>query len=607
MLSIFLVFAYISLLSLLFGFSLTNFFYRPLDTHPSLTILSVLGLALLTALGAVISLVMPLGLWANLILVSIALILLLAAGKPFFALLAAKLRAIRSFHPLTLLLFGAIFIIVLVKSAQPPVSYDTGLYHAQNIRWIETYPLVPGLGNLHDRLAFNSNWLLVSALFSYSFLGFSGFHSLGALLVLLVTAFSLHKFDRLLKGENTLSNAAAIFVVFLLRRIFSLELPAPGTDLPAALLVWLIFLIGMEKIEDGTAARLDQKTLSLLLLSTFALTIKVSVLPILIIPAYFVIRAVRTLKLAALLTGAGAAALILIPWLARNVVISGYLVYPLPATAWFHLDWAIPTSQAQETADTITAWARVAGSKPDEVLNLPLTAWVPLWVQNLEALDRQILLGLGAGTVILLLFVLAAFFRSKKLPETLPRYAIFYFTALVGIGFWFFQAPHFRFGYGFLGIYLSLLAAPIFTWLASTSKRLRMGLGMLALAALLLYQFVGFYNLRQIPELRSFWILPGAYPEVAVLPASLGRFTLYLPVEGDQCWYTPFPCIPALSSDVIPRGEHLEDGFRSGSNALIVGKRRTPFSNNQYHFIQPRDTIKFTAVNNRKEGCDGVF
>jgi hypothetical protein len=445
------------------------------------------------------------------------------------------------------------------------LSYDTGLYHAQNIRWIETYPLVPGLGNLHDRLAFNSNWLLVSALFSFSFLGFSGFHSLGALLVLLVAAFSLHKFDRLLKGENTLSNAAAILVVFLLRRIFSLELPAPGTDLPAALLVWLIFLIGMEKIEDCSAAKLDYKTLSLLLLSTFALTIKVSVLPVLLLPAYFMFRAVRTRKLAALLTGAGAAALVLIPWLGRNMVISGYLVYPLPATAWFHLDWAIPTSQAQETADTITSWARLAGGKSEEVLNLPLTAWVPLWVQNLETLDRQILFGLGAGSILLLLFTLAAFFRTRKLPEALSRYAVFYFTALVGIGFWFFQAPHFRFGYGFLGIYLCLLAAPIFQWVASNSKRLRLGLSMLALAALLLYQSVGFYNLRQISGLRSIWIMPGAYPEVAVLPASLGRFTLYLPVEGDQCWYTPFPCNPALSPDVIPRGDNLKDGFRNVS------------------------------------------
>jgi peptidoglycan/LPS O-acetylase OafA/YrhL len=85
-LSNFLVFAYVSFLSLLFGFSLTNFFNRRSDTRPSLTILTVLGLALLTAIGAIISFVIPLGLWANLILISTALILLLASGKPFFAL-----------------------------------------------------------------------------------------------------------------------------------------------------------------------------------------------------------------------------------------------------------------------------------------------------------------------------------------------------------------------------------------------------------------------------------------------------------------------------------------------------------------------------------------
>lgn len=39
------------------------------------------------------------------------------------------------------------------------MHYDSDLYHAQSIRWIEEYGIVPGLGNIHVRFAYNSSFL----------------------------------------------------------------------------------------------------------------------------------------------------------------------------------------------------------------------------------------------------------------------------------------------------------------------------------------------------------------------------------------------------------------------------------------------------------------
>jgi len=158
----------------------------------------------------------------------------------------------------------------------------------------------------------------------------------------------------------------------------------------------------------------------------------------------------------------------------------------------------------------------------------------------------------GAGSISCCLFALTAFLRSKNCPRRCPLRP-FSIYCPVGIGFWFFQAPHFRFGYGFLGITLCLLAAPIFNgWHRHQPNA--PGLGMLALAALLLYQFVAFITCGKISGLRSLWILAWRYPESpSFRPA--GSFTLYLPLEGDQCWYTlplytcPFSgCIRAVNS-----------------------------------------------------------
>src|SRR5262245_30868595 len=46
----------------------------------------------------------------------------------------------------------------------PPTNYDTGLYHLSAIRWNATYPIVPGLGNLHEPLAFNNSSFLYLAM-----------------------------------------------------------------------------------------------------------------------------------------------------------------------------------------------------------------------------------------------------------------------------------------------------------------------------------------------------------------------------------------------------------------------------------------------------------
>src|SRR5262249_3970511 len=46
------------------------------------------------------------------------------------------------------------------------LSFDRGQYHIQAVRWNREYAIVPGLGNLHGRLAFNNAGLLYDALLS---------------------------------------------------------------------------------------------------------------------------------------------------------------------------------------------------------------------------------------------------------------------------------------------------------------------------------------------------------------------------------------------------------------------------------------------------------
>ena len=60
-----------------------------------------------------------------------------------------------------------LFLFLLSAVVNKISVYDTGLYHAQYIKWIRNYPVVPGLGNLHGRFAFNSMFLVLSGLLTY--------------------------------------------------------------------------------------------------------------------------------------------------------------------------------------------------------------------------------------------------------------------------------------------------------------------------------------------------------------------------------------------------------------------------------------------------------
>jgi hypothetical protein len=557
-----ILYGYVFILAVLYGVNVLLLIPVARDGRRPVSITALVGLAVLAAFAGILSLWINLGLAANLLILLVGVSASLLQRRRMREFFLEKMRELRGVHWLTALVFLAIFVVVLVRSVQLPQNYDTGLYHAQTIRWMETYRAIPGLGNLADRLVFNSNWLLLSALFHGSFTGAGPFHALGGLLAILVCGYALGKADRLLKGDLTLSNLTAILLPFVLRRLFSLEFSSPGTDLPAALLVWILLTLSLEKLEEGSSARLDFSFVAITILSLFAVTVKLSTLPVLVLPLYFLWQAARGSRGLPAKIVIPLALLLTLPWMARSYVQSGYLVYPLPQTAMFHPDWQIPAENVRGTAGWIRSWAKIATPDRESVEKMSLLTWVPVWYKALPALDRQVIL-----LNILALALLAArlVFLSIKdgLRKTLispPR--VVDLVALAGIVFWFFQAPAMRFGYAFLGIFPVLVLVPYLHTLFCRLPRLSYWATMLLLVLLLGYQGVSLLRL-DTGALRPLIVQPAGYPEVPVEAHSLGGFTIYTPSEGDQCWYSPFPCAPRIEKETQPRGDRLVDGFRT--------------------------------------------
>jgi hypothetical protein len=491
------------------------------------------------------------------------MIILLIYRKEAVSILRSSIGVIRSTNPAISLLFVLVLITTLGKSILYPANFDTAFYHAQAIHWIESFRVVPGLGNLHGRLAFDSSWFLASALFSFSFLEKTEFHILGGYLLLLVIAYCLIKLTKLFQGDYRISNFAVLGLIFLARRLFSAVLSSPDTDTPATLISWVIFLLSMEKIEDNQESDFDLRFLLILCFSLFVITVKISILPIFLLPLYFIIRQLPKWKLSHVLILFGISLVFIIPWLTRNVIESGYLVYPYPNIDLFHVDWKIPQNIVQIEVNDIKSYARVPNMDEKVVLTMPLKAWLPLWFQHVNSLDKQHIYAISITLAILLTGISFYIIKARGRLKIILHYSIPFLIAIIGILFWFFQAPNFRFGYGFIGILLSLNLATLFLWLSSRYHSLKRLILISLFLFIFCYQGMLLYKMRDLSVYKGYWLLPASYQIIQTEARMMGNFYVDVPVSGVQCGYFAFPCAPVARQDVFLRGDSFELGFRS--------------------------------------------
>ncbi len=430
--------------------------------------------------------------------------------------------------------------LILENATQRPTNPDTNLYHAQAIRWIETYPAVPGLGNLHGRLAFNSAWLVTNALFSFSFLGLRSFHLSAGFLSLVACFIFWQGLAALAAGRFSASNLLKTGFLFLTFYVLGGELSSPGTDLPVSLLIWLVAVLWLEKTEDEQPYHLPL----IGLLAFFAVTIKLSALPLLLILLPYLRSNKRRL-----LWLAACGLLVMLPFVLRNVILSGYLVYPYPSLDLFSVDWKIPPEIAEKDRQRIIEFGRFVGAGD---IHAPFSEWFLYWLSR-QSLNRRVL------------FFAALLTPLAGIPLRFRPRPVWggWLVMVGGLLFWLASAPDFRFGYGFLPTALLLALLP---WLSAAMERfppLRKPLPIivpLLLAAYLLLTLVRSFETRTFAE--RVW-LPADYDRVPVVACSLANAPAYCARHYGYCSYAELPCAPSPRSWVELRGADLWTGFRS--------------------------------------------
>jgi hypothetical protein len=561
MLFLLLKFLYIILLSIPYGVSAFAGWYRYACRQSggvySFPLVTLSGWMISGVIASCLSLVMPLAGLANVLILAGGL-LLWGLQRSIIYTAMKRWRQQMGQEPLIVkAVFGLLLVFALYLSSRQSLAYDEGLYYIQFIKWMQQYPAVPGLANLHERFGFNSHWHVISALFNWSFITGQAVNQLNGLLYLLVAIYLLSALGAAPRDISWWMKAGLLAGMHL-PVVLVYNMTAPAADMAVFYLCALLLILWMEAIADSNGEPAEGDRFFIFLCAAFLVTVKVSAVTMLLFPAWLWIRAVRTGAWRQALVLALLSVFILLPWLARNVILSGYLVYPLERADLFSFDWKCPAPGVTKVRETIKIWAFYLVRDPAVLNAATFHERVRIWfLHNLRIYDQCMLLAM-----ILLPFAL--WWRRRVLPRGVFYWVLFLYA---GAAFWFLSAPDPRFAYGFLVPacillgYLLLMNLRSFRYIQLTiiMSLLAMQAGTLLLYRHLHRQFIQMGAIEQVAG--TGWCMPIPYFKKKV-EQHTNPFIYYTPVNSDRCWDAPLPCTWRLPEGVELRGKTLGEGFR---------------------------------------------
>ena len=473
---------------------------------------------------------------------------------------------------LTLLLAPAVaaFFPAFNTTTQAIVHYDLGYYYLQTIRWVTSFPIVPGLGNLLLNLAFNQSPFLVAALFDSLGPHLWGYSLLGGVLPWLGLTLSgfalLQGLCALLELRRPLEPIEKAYLISLPAWIYTLltvNISSNSPDIASACLqihLYLCFASFLAETDERT--RLSAFG-TLLVLAALSLSIKLnSVFLVAMISrarawrsCWFVSGPAILAHRRILLAGSSGCGHLLPMGLPRNRYVR-VSILPVERAWTVPFAWRIPDSAVSHFYNITVYWAR----QPYYDLEKVRTgfAWVPEWFQRNWQLKDQFEKPLILCSVWTLLLALLAW-KWKDLRKNVIRLSLMILPVLVSLVMWFFTAPEPR----YLGSITWLL--PLAVPLCLISEASPLSRAFIGVSLCVNYAALGNlrYNTQWAWKRRA-----SGFPEIrqvelneSINPAGIH---LYYPKAGDQVFDAPLPATresrPKLR--LLDEAKGISGGFR---------------------------------------------
>lgn len=465
-----------------------------------------------------------------------------------------------------LLLFAAALVFVscvaisLSNFDYPPPSDTTG-YHLGIVSWLNNFPLVKGLANLHFRLGNHSGYLqLAAVLDNYKWDNQSSFIMPGLFLFGFFLYCAWEVIFSLLRKENTKSKIWPLFFfpILLLLVIYYHFHTFPVPNLYFDILPMLLATVILNEIvknfflSDDSGDKVDTLFLIMInILAAAAYLSKQSAVLILAMTvtfsAYYLIKR-REFNIGKILMIFGLPAIGILGSIISNTITSGYPLFPLPFLH-FNFPWTISKKSVYDIYDAIRYWAKMPGPNYLSVADNGFSYWFFPWIKR-NFSDKLFI------TVVFVPFVCGITVWAANLAvwgKESRKYFWFFGASILNLLYWFFLAPDIRFGAIFFVIFLSsglafLALAINIRYSHFVEKMIKYEkaiaiLFVLVAGAYSLYvsdakiKYLSIKNIYYISNNISY-----EYQETAAEAKGRGSLTIYMP-KDEQC-RSKLPCTP---------------------------------------------------------------
>jgi hypothetical protein len=365
---------------------------------------------------------------------------------------------------------------------------------------------------------------------------------------------------------------------------FGYSLAATSTDaIPNIVSLYLIAKLLLYPDSPG------DKKLFFVIIPIALFTFKLTIIPLGLISLYILVLLVRSKEYRTALLLAFIPAVILGLWFIRNVITSGYLIFPVHEIDIFTVDWKLPAFVAIEEKDFIfSCGIRALNDVIWQIVHPELNSFdgIYRWGMNLIFI---------APTLLSPLVVVYSLIKKKYLHKNI--YFV-YIILLAVIGLWYWGGPDPRFIGGILFAVIYYICYLLFS---TREEKIYPKTGTILTAAFALLmgywavsRSIKFYNMFDLktPKTNSrpvSDILIRQYPYRELLKSLTLYTDEFLPYKLDNgatiyiskspeipdgrfvCFESPFPCTVLQAdapgkyqdiSSVTTRGKSLQDGFR---------------------------------------------
>lgn len=546
------------------GLALHRLVFRvPAPQQLSLASHALLGLLFHLTLGNVLSLFMGLGPVAPWLAFAAPALLLPLVGRDLRPLLWKPGQP-----PLQVAMAAAYFLgfllMIVVKGAERTEIGDEGFYHVPNIKAIVEYGVITGIGNFYGHFGINSIWHVGQAWFSLapltgvpSVMELNGFIYLLTLTEAVNTGFGRHDLGR---HHNWIRLLALVLPLLFMRNIIT----SVSTDAGTIPLSHLAAVLVVRHLGQGNLWKVAPVVLLAALavpmskVSHFSMALLALPLAIICLQHKAQLRAWPVVALALALG---------LSFLARNYIMTGYMLFPIATTLGLHPDWQMAKQVVKDI--NIPAHYGVAEFPPRFSGD-----FIAFWWNRYPMVDRLML-------VLLFVYMAASpflFARVLRLNDKTERlvYASMMLLAWVGMAGWWFSTPEMRYGFGFIGIAALVLPCWLGMQLLGRLKEIWPYVyGLFALAAVV----KGVATLTASDQLPAVAVAPEPYPAVTCTQQSFNGYVVNVVQNNTPVWFdykkdipevhrlfwqAPIPRVrfPVQAERVVMRGTTIRDGYR---------------------------------------------